>query len=334
MKKLAKVLALTLILAMLLPLTAGAEFAFVQLGASMYQKPDAKAKATAKYKAGTWLELVQADGTDADAAAAAEAGFVQVIGTNGKAGYVKANDLFILSEHDYAAVAVANNNGAAVNLRDHPGTKNTKILGKVSSGTPMVFGELQDGYYAVTIGGKEGFMSQKLITTGMAPLYLAYAVSANKKPIALRSEPTTNGDILAEMPNASAINVYILGGGWAYVNFNGTMGYMMSKFISGTPEKKEPTPEKGFKDVNITAFVSDGGKSVRYREGPSTDDKVLGKAASGTEVFIYSSNGKWSKISIGFGGKQVYMMAKYLVTIMPIDDDDPMDPYVSYLGNE
>ena len=136
------------------------------------------------------------------------------------------------------------------------------------------------------------------------------------------------------MPSGSPINVYILGGGWAYVNCNGTTGYMMSKFVSGTAEKKEPTPEKGFKDVNATAFVSNGGKSVRYREGPSTDDKVLGKAASGTEVYVYSTNKKWSKISIGYGGKQVYIMAKYLVTVMPIDDDDPIDPYVSYLGAE
>ena len=72
-------------------------------------------------------------------------------------------------------------------------------------------------------------------------------------------------------------------------------------------------------------YVSNGGSTVRYRTGPGTDYSTAGKCYSGDEVYVYSSNGTWSKISIGYGGGQYYMMSQYLVYVDPIDPDP--DPY-------
>ncbi len=306
-----------------------AEFAFVQLGTELHEQPDAASNVISSYKAGTWVEIEAADGAvgsaDVEGAPAPDVDFLNVTGPDGMTGFVPATNLFILSQTPAQDVAVVANNGKYVNLRQEASKKAT-ILAKVNSGTPMTLIETGKKFDHVRIGGIEGYMAAGMLKVGMRPISTLEVKTGNGKNVNMRSEPTLNGDVLTTVPNGAQVSVMISGGGWSYVRYRQTDGYIMSKFLTHkapdpTP-KPDPDPEKGFWDVGLTCFVSNGGASVRYRSGPGKDYPVLGSYSSGTEIFVYSTNGTWSKISRGYGGKMVYMMSKYIVTINPGDDDD------------
>ena len=326
---------LTFLLCLTLPLSAVAEFAFVQLGADLYADADAQSNVVASYAAGAWVELVEGDG------GAEDAGFASAIGPDGLTGYVAEGDVFRLSRVEAEQVAVVANNGKYVNLRAGA-SKKAQVLAKVNSGTPMLLLESGKSFDNVRVGGMEGYMASGMVKLGLKPIYTRYVESANGKGVNLRDEPTMNGAVLATAPCDSQVSVYILGNGWAYVRYGKQDGYMMSKFLTsvepgptygpiptGEPNPTygpvpNPDPDSDFWDTNVTRYVSNGGSSVRYRSGPGGSAKVLGKASSGTEVFELSTNGAWSKITIGYGGNPVYMMSEYLVTIMPDEPDDPV----------
>lgn len=318
------------LLCVTLPLSAMAEFAFVQLGTDLYAEADAASTVLSSYRAGTWVEVAQGDGLAEDAA------FVNVIGPDGLSGYVPDTDVFILSQTPQDQVTVVANNGKYVNLRAEA-SKKSASLAKVNSGTPMTLIETGKTFDRVRIANLEGYMVAGMVKTGLKPIASPLVEAANGKGVNLRSEPTMNGDVLASIPYGGTVGVYMLGGGWAYVRYGGINGYVMSKFLTSaapapTPGPgptygpvPNPDPDSDFWEVNMTCYVSNGGASVRYRSGPGGSARVLGKLASGTEVFVMSTNGSWSKITFGAGGKAAYMMSRYLVTVMP--DPDPYDPY-------
>lgn len=314
---------LSLILCLvLLPISALGEYAFVQLGAQMYSEPASTSSVVSSYKAGTWLEI-----QDADGASESDSGYLRVMGTDGRVGYVQTKDVFVESMVNPSQMAVVANGGKYVNLRSQP-DKKSSVLAKVNSGTPMILNSASKSFDQVTVGDLQGYMASGLLAVGGKPIYSAYIESSNKKDVNLRSEPSADSSVVAKMPCFSQVKVYILGGGWAKVSYQKHTGYVMSKFLTSVPSPApnpnpdEPDDPVGFREVNSTAYVSNGGAPVRYRTGPSTSSSVAGKASSGTEVFILATNGTWDKITIGYGGGVYYMMSRYIVTVMPIDDPD------------
>ena len=314
-----------LLLCVILPVTAMAEFAFVQLDTALYAEADAASGALSSYSAGTWVEVLEGDGATEDGA------FVNVTGPDGLIGYVPAASVFILSQVSPDQVVVVANNGKYVNLRAEA-SKKAAVLAQVNSGTPMTLLEAGKSFDHVLLGDVEGYMMASMVKAGLTPIYSPVVQNPNGKNVNLRSEPTMNGDILTSVPSGAQVGVYMLGSGWAYVKYNKVDGYMMSKFLTSskpvpTPGPvPNPDPDSDFWEVNLTCFVSNGGSSVRYRNGPGSSAQVLGKLASGTEVFVLTTNGAWSYITFGAGSTPVYIMSKYLVTVMPDEPDpDPID---------
>lgn len=324
-------LPIALLLCLVIPFSAMAEFAFVQLGTSLYAQADSSSQVLSSYNAGTWLEIVEED----------EA-FVGVVGPDGLTGYVPDTDVFILSQVPQNQIVVVANNGKYVNLRA-AASKQSQALAEINSGTPMLMLEAGSQFDYVSVGTLEGYMVAGMVKAGLQPIYSPVVKSSNGKGLNLRSEPTMNGDILATIPYGAQVGVYMLGGGWAYVRYQNQNGYVMSKFLTSSKNGPmpgpvpnpnpnpipnpvpNPDPDSDFWDTGRTCYVNNGGSSVRYRSGPGGSASVLGKLRSGEEVFEISTNGAWSKITIGYGGNPVYMMSQYLVTFMPIDDDDPID---------
>ena len=62
--------------------------------------------------------------------------------------------------------------------------------------------------------------------------YTAYVVSGNGKSVVLRSGPSKQDDVLASYPVGKKVTVHSYGSTWCHVSVDGTMGYMMSEFLS------------------------------------------------------------------------------------------------------
>ncbi len=59
-----------------------------------------------------------------------------------------------------------------------------------------------------------------------------YTVTTNGANLNLRSTPSTSGSVLAKMPNGCEIELFSIDGDWAYVSYNGIMGYCSSEWIT------------------------------------------------------------------------------------------------------
>ena len=63
-----------------------------------------------------------------------------------------------------------------------------------------------------------------------------YVDTANKKSLNMRSDCTMGDNIIANIPYRAEVTVYefLAGDAWARVEYNGMMGFVMSRYLSGT----------------------------------------------------------------------------------------------------
>ena len=75
------------------------------------------------------------------------------------------------------------------------------------------------------------------------PLYRAIVKADSGKTVRMRSRPSTSASILANVPLHTNVEVMDVLDGWSQIVYNGTAGYMMSKFLQPEDEQKAETKE-------------------------------------------------------------------------------------------
>lgn len=141
------------------------------------------------------------------------------------------------------------------------------------------------------------------LTAGMAlaagtVAYGAGTVSASV--LNIRSGPGTNYSVASTVKNGSTVVVLEkTTSAWYKINYNGTVGYVSSQYLTGVSTQK---------DFSGTGKVNDTG--VRWRSTASTSGSVLGVIAKGTEVEIIGIDSGWYHLS--YSGKTGYMRSDYI----------------------
>ena len=71
-----------------------------------------------------------------------------------------------------------------------------------------------------------------------------YVDTANKKSLNMRSDCTMGDNIIASIPYRAEVTVYefLAGDAWARVEYNGLMGFVMTRYLSGTFPTKALLP--------------------------------------------------------------------------------------------
>jgi uncharacterized protein YgiM (DUF1202 family) len=62
-------------------------------------------------------------------------------------------------------------------------------------------------------------------------LYKATVEADSGKAVRMRSQPSTDANVLFEIPNGTSVNVIDVLDGWCQILYNNKVGYMMSKFL-------------------------------------------------------------------------------------------------------
>ena len=128
--------------------------------------------------------------------------------------------------------------------------------------------------------------------------YGAGTVSASL--LNIRSGPGTNHTILGTVDNGEKVVILEKSTDeWYRINYDGTVGYVSSRYISNVLTAE---------NFDAEGKVNDSG--VRYRTGPSTSDSVLGTIPKGTKVQIIGINSGWYKLI--YNGKTGYMRSDYI----------------------
>ena len=151
---------------------------------------------------------------------------------NGTTGYIRSDFLAISTGNGPASLRTT----VGVNLRSNPSTE-ADVLRTVNYGTVVeVLTHNPDGWSNVRINGTTGYIrSDFLAWTGNAPAARSQtpAIFRTNTGVNFRSGPSTDASIIRVLNTGTVVEMLAFNqGGWSNVRINGTVGYIMSEFLS------------------------------------------------------------------------------------------------------
>ena len=135
---------------------------------------------------------------------------------------------------------VTSTNGGGVNMRSGAG-KSFRVLVQLPVGTQVTVLQHNTTWDYIRYGTTDGYMDNSFLTTippsgstttpPATGYYATVNVSTNTSPVRMRKGPGTNYNVIASVPQGTRVQVLSESGGWCYINYNGTTGYMMKTYL-------------------------------------------------------------------------------------------------------
>ena len=219
-------------------------------------------------------------------------------------------------------------------LRASPSFSGT-IKSSYPSGTRVKITGKTGSWYAVTApDGLTGYMLGDYLQVsggsgGTLPVETtAYVTSANGLNVRLRSGPGKGYSILASYAPGTKCTILSAGNNWCRIQIGSYTGYMMTRYLTNTPNVPTPTPQphpgpSGEYQVYVT---SKNGKGVNLRSGPAKTYSSIGFYSVATPAMMITKGKTWSYIRVG--NRYGYMMTQFLTESEPVKPIIPGGAYV------
>ncbi len=216
---------------------------------------------------------------------------------------------------DGANATVRTFNGGNLNLRTWA-SSSSAVIASVGYGARIKILTHGATWCKVQVGNLVGYMTTKYLafdggwTIDQAKAnattkrgYSAVVSTPYGSSLNLRSEPSSSSYSLGQYYNGAKVTVLAAGKEWHRVSVNGTVGYMMAKYVQFT--SKVASPDK---------TVSNNGSFVNLRSGAGYGFSVLKKVQSGAAATVVVSYPTWSKVIVkdGTGFMTGYMVNNFL----------------------
>ena len=117
----------------------------------------------------------------------------------------------------------------------------------------------------------------------------------------LRAEANTSSAVLGKYGWGTEVEVLGFDGAWAYVEVGGQKGYMYTQYLGAEGS------------ASYTRYVNTNARGLNLRSEPNGN--ILGSYPRGTAVTVHSTEGGWSKVTVG--GKTGYMASQWLSSTKP-----------------
>lgn len=189
----------------------------------------------------------------------------------------------------------------------------------------------------------------------------AYVYTANGKTLHLREKGKSDAKILREIPWGARVSVIKTSGSWTKVTYDGTTGWVVSKYLvskrptrkpssssskktSSTEPRVTPIPtrlpdslsgmtDKDFdssklialdmpEDVTVAPQADD--ETVPMFKRMSVKSKMTVQYAEGTPLQLTARNEDWGKVKDPSTGKTGYMLLDWLVSDI-VDEEEILD---------
>ncbi|MBR3109438.1 MAG: SpoIID/LytB domain-containing protein [Clostridia bacterium] len=136
-------------------------------------------------------------------------------------------------------------------------------------------------------------------------------VNTESGALNLRSAPNTGAKVVCTIPQYEQISVYDRGGTWSLVAYNGSEGYVMTRFLSFAERFETPAaPAPILPQAGVTAAVTTEKGSLNLRREPKSSAKVLCTIPQNDQVIVLEEGADWCKVV--YEGIQGYVMTKFL----------------------
>lgn len=157
-----------------------------------------------------------------------------------------------------------------------------------------------------------------------------YVDTANKKSLNMRSDCTMGDNIIANIPYRAEVTVYefLAGDAWARVEYNGRMGFVMTRYLSGTrpaasggsgsgSSSSTTISYAGFTPAYYTASVRPSNPSgyVNMRWAPSKSTAVQQIYYAGETLQVIADNGTWCQVYDTSRNICGFMMKQFLTIL-------------------
>lgn len=155
--------------------------------------------------------------------------------------------------------------------------------------------------------------TQTETTTTAKPVYYVTATSLN-----VRREPTTDSEVLGQLPYGTVVDVLATEGEWHRISYNGVPAYVSAQYVSLQAPSSTTAPS-----TTTTAATTIPAHSVVYvtatklnvRSQPTVNSTILGELLYGQTVEILGTTEGWH--TIAFGGTTGYISADYVSLTAP-----------------
>lgn len=199
--------------------------------------------------------------------------------------------------------------GGWLRLRERPTTNSTTITSYYTGTRVEILGSTGNWYHVRTPDGRTGYMSASYLNLGgssSSGTGSATVISYNGYGVRLRTGPSTGYRVIRTYPVGTAATVLQRGSNWSRISINGTVGYMMSKFLSFDSY----VPSGSETVVCYATIWSRNGYGVRLRTGPGTGYSKIGVYSVGTRVEVLEKGAVWDRIRVG--SRVGWMMNEFL----------------------
>lgn len=214
-------------------------------------------------------------------------------------------------------VTLSNPNSRLI-VRSGPGTNYGEVTRLAHNTKVTVLGSEGD-FYRIQYSGQTGYVAKQYVVLGGATSPTATprptstpkptATSTAKYATVIKSDglalhETEQGATVRTIPNYGVVEVLHVYGSWTHVSYEGTVGYVESKYLKDGVIK----PEGG---TGTSAKVKLENSSAMYlRSAASQASTALTMIPNGATVTVITPGDPWCKIS--YNGHTGYCMAQYL----------------------
>lgn len=159
-----------------------------------------------------------------------------------------------------------------------------------------------------------------------------YVYTSNGKSLNMRSAPISHANNkIASVPYGAKVTVdsYVNSKTWAYVNYSGKWGYVMTRYLVAKKPADQPvrhtastttasTSNKseynGFVTTSYTAIVrsSAPGGFVNLRWAPSKTEAIATRMIDGQKLEVIAQNNSWAQVRVPDTGMVGFIMRAFL----------------------
>lgn len=191
--------------------------------------------------------------------------------------------------------------GNTVNLREQASTDST-VLAQVVKNTVVEIRETQSGWFKVSYGSKEGYMSAdylKIAQDGQA-LPQEIAGTVNCSSLNVRAAASTDSAVVGSLAQGAAITIKAGSGDFYQITSGDLSGFVHKDYITIGATAGE----------TVTRATVVCNSTLNLRSAPSTEGSVIKAMPNGTPVGVIENQGKWYYVIVD--GVTGYAISDYV----------------------
>ena len=246
-------------------------------------------------------------------------------------GKLRNGDTMIVdaTQGDWAQVSSGASTGYVMKKYLDPFTQNNVVLSYTDdSGNRYTIGhtmaEYSEGAKSFADEFSAYLASEQYASRSSSELvkYATVTTGSDDVKLNLRSSPSSEGEILAELANGMSLRVLGDADGWTQVGYGERIGYLLNDYLSfwegsadevDTASMDDDPSEYEDRDEIKAVVICKGEKSAPIYDSGSEDAKLLGSLTEGTKVDVVSmsaSGDDW--VCILYQGRECYMLDENL----------------------